>query len=216
MCASVSSSRYLQKTKPHADVDEYHFFNTYFYQKLKEAVLSKTIGGGAWGTMACSSVKSFYEKPLVREENVFPCNATRIPKMPWKVGTLYQDRQAGKNLILKIISTCPLTRLKVSDSHLPDKEDQLGPILLHLDSLGLHCSKSLFATIRNYILFLICHNYTVVMIIMHMPESLASGVVQWFGLGTSMLEVSSLKPLASLSNQFAFWKWELYQADQFA
>lgn len=34
--------RYLQKTKPHADVDEYHFFNTYFYQKLKEAVLSKS------------------------------------------------------------------------------------------------------------------------------------------------------------------------------
>ncbi|XP_069153198.1 ubiquitin-like-specific protease 1D isoform X4 [Solanum lycopersicum] len=33
--------RYLQKTKPHADVNEYHFFNTYFYQKLKEAVLSK-------------------------------------------------------------------------------------------------------------------------------------------------------------------------------
>ncbi|XP_069153195.1 ubiquitin-like-specific protease 1D isoform X2 [Solanum lycopersicum] len=34
--------RYLQKTKHHADVDEYHFFNTYFYQKLKEAVLSKS------------------------------------------------------------------------------------------------------------------------------------------------------------------------------
>ncbi|MCD9639825.1 hypothetical protein HAX54_024568 [Datura stramonium] len=32
---------YLQKTKPHADVDEYHFFNTYFYQKLKEAILIK-------------------------------------------------------------------------------------------------------------------------------------------------------------------------------
>ncbi|XP_059308498.1 ubiquitin-like-specific protease 1D isoform X5 [Lycium ferocissimum] len=33
--------RYLQKTKLHADVDAYHFFNTYFYQKLKEAVLTK-------------------------------------------------------------------------------------------------------------------------------------------------------------------------------
>ena len=31
------------------------------------------------------------------------------------------------------------------------------------------------------------------------------GVAQWFGLGTSMLEVSSLKPLASESKVFAFW-----------
>ncbi|WMV27750.1 hypothetical protein MTR67_021135 [Solanum verrucosum] len=31
------------------------------------------------------------------------------------------------------------------------------------------------------------------------------GVAQWFGLGTSMLEVSSSKPLASESKGFAFW-----------
>ncbi|KAG5599331.1 hypothetical protein H5410_030701 [Solanum commersonii] len=31
------------------------------------------------------------------------------------------------------------------------------------------------------------------------------GVAQWFGLGTSMLEVSSLKPLDSESKGFAFW-----------
>ncbi|XP_059308502.1 ubiquitin-like-specific protease 1D isoform X9 [Lycium ferocissimum] len=34
---------------------------------------------------------------------------------------------------------------------IPDKEDQLGPILLHLDSLGLHSSESLFATIRKFL-----------------------------------------------------------------
>uniref|UniRef100_A0A0V0HUR3 Putative ovule protein n=1 Tax=Solanum chacoense TaxID=4108 RepID=A0A0V0HUR3_SOLCH len=31
------------------------------------------------------------------------------------------------------------------------------------------------------------------------------GVAQWFGLGTSMLEVSSSKSLASESKGFAFW-----------
>ena len=30
-------------------------------------------------------------------------------------------------------------------------------------------------------------------------------MAQWFGLGTSMLEVSSLKPLVSESKVFAFW-----------
>ncbi|WMV24312.1 hypothetical protein MTR67_017697 [Solanum verrucosum] len=282
MCASVSSSRYLQKTKPHADVDEYHFFNTYFYQKLKEAVLSKQnekeasfvrlrrwwkgvnifekayiflpiheemmdiavlrgylrglillrlgvrdninvslrdttlcFGCGLWrnimeewdyalenisvkvrdgrrvnywghkwghtvevfwdlrfrrefqdwevlesgdepddwwwglGNDGVFSVKSFYEKPLVREENVFPCNATRIPKVPCKT---------GEDVDLLLIH-CGLTMSyggNVFSLHwslvvicIPDKEDQLGPILLHLDSLGLHCSKSLFATIRK-------------------------------------------------------------------
>ncbi|KAG5629260.1 hypothetical protein H5410_000977 [Solanum commersonii] len=30
-------------------------------------------------------------------------------------------------------------------------------------------------------------------------------MAQWFGLGTSMLEVSSSKPLSSESKRFAFW-----------
>ncbi|XP_049368922.1 ubiquitin-like-specific protease 1D isoform X6 [Solanum verrucosum] len=107
--------RYLQKTKPHADVDEYHFFNTYFYQKLKEAVLSK--------------------------QNEKEASFVRLRRW-WK----------GVNIFEKAYIFLPIHE----DLHwslvvicIPDKEDQLGPILLHLDSLGLHCSKSLFATIRN-------------------------------------------------------------------
>ncbi|KAG5591076.1 hypothetical protein H5410_041590 [Solanum commersonii] len=34
---------------------------------------------------------------------------------------------------------------------------------------------------------------------------LSFGVAQWFQRGTSMLEVSSSKPLASISKGFAFW-----------
>lgn len=109
--------RYLQKTKPHADVDEYHFFNTYFYQKLKEAVLSK--------------------------QNEKEASFVRLRRW-WK----------GLNIFEKAYIFLPIHE----DLHwslviicIPDKEDQLGPILLHLDSLGLHCSKSLFATIRKFL-----------------------------------------------------------------
>lgn len=37
------------------------------------------------GNTGVFSMKSSYEKSLLREENAFPCNATRIPKVPRKV-----------------------------------------------------------------------------------------------------------------------------------
>ncbi|XP_060186516.1 ubiquitin-like-specific protease 1D isoform X8 [Lycium barbarum] len=108
--------RYLQKTKLHADVDAYHFFNTYFYQKLKEAVLTK---------------------------NEKEASFVRLRRW-WK----------GVNIFEKAYIFLPIHE----DLHwslviicIPDKEDQLGPILLHLDSLGLHSSESLFATIRKFL-----------------------------------------------------------------
>ncbi|XP_059308499.1 ubiquitin-like-specific protease 1D isoform X6 [Lycium ferocissimum] len=109
--------RYLQKTKLHADVDAYHFFNTYFYQKLKEAVLTK--------------------------QNEKEASFVRLRRW-WK----------GVNIFEKAYIFLPIHE----DLHwslviicIPDKEDQLGPILLHLDSLGLHSSESLFATIRKFL-----------------------------------------------------------------
>ncbi|KAM7269866.1 hypothetical protein ACFE04_025363 [Oxalis oulophora] len=33
---------------------------------------------------------------------------------------------------------------------IPDKEEEVGPIILHLDSLGFHCSKSIFNDVRSY------------------------------------------------------------------
>ncbi|RDX93639.1 Ubiquitin-like-specific protease 1D, partial [Mucuna pruriens] len=35
---------------------------------------------------------------------------------------------------------------------IPDKEDESGPIILHLDSLGLHSSKSVFDNIKSYLI----------------------------------------------------------------
>ncbi|XP_055800667.1 ubiquitin-like-specific protease 1D isoform X3 [Solanum dulcamara] len=108
--------RYLQKTKPHADVDEYHFFNTYFYQKLKDAVLSKNEKEASFVRL----------RRWWKGVNIFEKAYIFLP--------IHED------LHWSLIIIC-----------IPDKEDQLGPILLHLDSLGLHCSKSLFATIRKFL-----------------------------------------------------------------
>ncbi|XP_019224804.1 PREDICTED: uncharacterized protein LOC109206433 isoform X6 [Nicotiana attenuata] len=109
--------RYLQKKKAHADVDEYHFFNTYFYKKLKEAVLSKQNEKEA----------SFFKlRRWWKGVNIFEKAYIFLP--------IHED------LHWSLVIIC-----------IPDKEDQLGPILLHLDSLGLHCSKSLFGTIRKMI-----------------------------------------------------------------
>ncbi|KAJ8564640.1 hypothetical protein K7X08_001100 [Anisodus acutangulus] len=109
--------RYLQKTKLHADVDEYHFFNTYFYQKLKEAVLSK--------------------------QNEKEASFVRLRRW-WKGVNIFEKAYIflpiHEHLHWSLVIIC-----------IPDKEDQLGPILLHLDSLGLHCSKDLFATIRKFL-----------------------------------------------------------------
>ncbi|XP_019224798.1 PREDICTED: ubiquitin-like-specific protease 1D isoform X1 [Nicotiana attenuata] len=109
--------RYLQKKKAHADVDEYHFFNTYFYKKLKEAVLSKQNEKEA----------SFFKlRRWWKGVNIFEKAYIFLP--------IHED------LHWSLVIIC-----------IPDKEDQLGPILLHLDSLGLHCSKSLFGTIRKFL-----------------------------------------------------------------
>ncbi|XP_016477463.1 ubiquitin-like-specific protease 1D isoform X2 [Nicotiana tabacum] len=108
--------RYLQKTKAHADVVEYHFFNTYFYKKLKEAVLSKN-----------EKEASFFKlRRWWKGVNIFEKAYIFLP--------IHED------LHWSLVIIC-----------IPDKEDKLGPSLLHLDSLGLHCSKSLFGTIRKFL-----------------------------------------------------------------
>ncbi|XP_019257071.1 PREDICTED: ubiquitin-like-specific protease 1D isoform X2 [Nicotiana attenuata] len=110
--------RYLQQTKSLADGERcaYHFFNTYFYNKLKEAVFSKN-------DKEASFVKL---RRWWKGVNIFEKAYIFLPiheKLHWS-----------------LVIIC-----------IPDKEDQLGPILLHLDSLGLHCSRSLFDTMKKFL-----------------------------------------------------------------
>ncbi|XP_016477477.1 ubiquitin-like-specific protease 1D isoform X4 [Nicotiana tabacum] len=131
--------RYLQKTKAHADVVEYHFFNTYFYKKLKEAVLSKVKTMQSHDSCCECCLSRFHQISLNEKEASF----FKLRRW-WK----------GVNIFEKAYIFLPIHE----DLHwslviicIPDKEDKLGPSLLHLDSLGLHCSKSLFGTIRKFL-----------------------------------------------------------------
>ncbi|KAF3663793.1 putative xyloglucan endotransglucosylase/hydrolase protein 33-like [Capsicum annuum] len=112
--------QYLQQRKSPADGErcEYHFFNTYFYNKLKKANFSK-------------------------QQNDKEDSFVKLRRW-WK----------GVNIFEKAYIFIPIHE----DAHwsliiicIPDKEDQWGPIILHLDSLGLHCSSSLFGTIKKFL-----------------------------------------------------------------
>ncbi|KAK9052099.1 hypothetical protein SSX86_028727 [Deinandra increscens subsp. villosa] len=106
--------RYLQQPSSPSESStcHYHFFNTYFYNKL--------------------------EKLSYKEDSFL-----KFRKW-WK----------GVNIFEKAYILLPIHE----SSHwslviicLPNKEDELGPILLHLDSLGLHDSTSLFDNIKRFL-----------------------------------------------------------------
>ncbi|PSS28632.1 Ubiquitin-like-specific protease [Actinidia chinensis var. chinensis] len=110
--------RYLQQSTSPTDRStcDYHFFNTYFYEKLKEAVLKKN-------DQESSFVKF---------------------RRWWKGVKIFH-----KSYILLPIHECLHWSLVIIC--IPDKEDESGPIILHLDSLGLHCSKLIFDNIKSFL-----------------------------------------------------------------
>ncbi|XWS68990.1 hypothetical protein CRYUN_Cryun04dG0141100 [Craigia yunnanensis] len=110
--------RYLQQQASPTNrvICDCHFFNTYFYQKLKDAV----------------SYKGSDKDALFIKFRRW-----------WK----------GVNIFQKAYVLIPINE----DYHwslviicIPDKEDESGPIILHLDSLGLHSSGSVFKNIKSY------------------------------------------------------------------
>ncbi|XP_059649015.1 ubiquitin-like-specific protease 1D [Cornus florida] len=112
--------RYLQQStspKDRARCD-YHIFNTYFYKKLKEAVLNKPSG----------------------KETLF----VKFRRW-WKGVNIFQKAYIllpiHENLHWSLVIIC-----------IPDKEDESGPIILHLDSLGLHFSNSIFDNIKRFMI----------------------------------------------------------------
>ncbi|GAV82211.1 LOW QUALITY PROTEIN: Peptidase_C48 domain-containing protein, partial [Cephalotus follicularis] len=109
--------RYIQQATPKNRQDwDYHFFSTYFYRKLKQAVSYK----------GCDKDTHFAKfRRWWKGVNIFQKAYVFIP--------IHDD------LHWSLVIIC-----------IPDKEEESGPIILHLDSLGLHCSKSIFSNIRNY------------------------------------------------------------------
>ncbi|XP_022725548.1 ubiquitin-like-specific protease 1D isoform X2 [Durio zibethinus] len=109
--------RYLQQqaSPTNRAICDYHFFNTYFYQKLKDAVSYK------------GSDKDLFIK--------------------------FRSWWKGVNIFQKAYVLIPINE----DYHwsliiicIPDKEDESGLIILHLDSLGLHSSRSVFKNIKRF------------------------------------------------------------------
>ncbi|KAG8641742.1 hypothetical protein MANES_12G029500v8 [Manihot esculenta] len=108
----------LQISPTNKSTCDYHFFNTFFYKKLKQAVSHKGSDKG-----------SFFVKfrRWWKGVNIFQKAYVFIP--------IHEDLHWS----LVIVS-------------IPDREDESGPIILHLDSLGLHSSKSVFEDIRSYLI----------------------------------------------------------------
>ncbi|KAL8267443.1 hypothetical protein R6Q59_004787 [Mikania micrantha] len=106
--------RYLQQpSSPSKSATcHYHFFNTYFYNKL--------------------------EKLSYKEDSFL-----KFRKW-WKGVNLFEKAYillpVHENVHWSLVIIC-----------FPNKEDELGPILLHLDSLGLHDSKLLFDNITRFL-----------------------------------------------------------------
>ncbi|KAJ9176401.1 hypothetical protein P3X46_011718 [Hevea brasiliensis] len=107
----------LQISPTNKAICDYHFFNTFFYKKLKQAVSYRG-----------SDKESFFVKfrRWWKGVNIFQNAYVFIP--------IHED------LHWSLVIIC-----------IPDKEDESGPIILHLDSLGLHSSKSVFEDIRSYL-----------------------------------------------------------------
>ncbi|XP_052173538.1 ubiquitin-like-specific protease 1D isoform X2 [Diospyros lotus] len=109
--------RYLQQETSSTEREkcDYHFFNTYFYNKLKEAVLKK------------NDKENFAKfRRWWKGVNIFHKAYILLP--------------IHESLHWSLVIIC-----------IPDKEDESGPIILHLDSLGLHFSNLIFGNIRSFL-----------------------------------------------------------------
>lgn len=98
--------------------NDYHFFNTFFYSKLEEALDSKCKqeDGNSFAKL----------RRWFKGVNIF------------EKAYIFLPIHACQHWSLAIIS-------------IPAREYEAGPIILHLDSLGLHTSRTIFENIRSYL-----------------------------------------------------------------
>lgn len=110
--------RYLQKEAPptNREICDCHFFSTYFYPKLTEAMSDK----------GSNKVDFFKFRRWWKGVNIFEKAYVLIP--------------IHEQLHWSLVIIC-----------IPDKEDESGPIMLHLDSLDLHSSHLVFKNIKCFL-----------------------------------------------------------------
>ncbi|XP_030553193.2 ubiquitin-like-specific protease 1D isoform X2 [Rhodamnia argentea] len=110
---------YLQQQALKSDkgIHDYHFFNTYFYKKLQEALSSE----GKEKDALFAKFRRWW-----KGVNIFQKAYVFIP--------IHEDLHWSLAIIC-----------------IPDKACHSGPIILHLDSLRLHRSRSIFGYIRRFL-----------------------------------------------------------------
>lgn len=103
--------------------NDYHFFNTFFYSKLEEA------SEEALDSQSKQEVGNSFAKlrRWFKGVNIF------------EKAYIFLPIHACQHWSLAIIS-------------IPAREYEAGPIILHLDSLGLHASQTIFVNIRSYLI----------------------------------------------------------------
>lgn len=112
--------RYLQSPESITSKQciDYHFFNTYFYNKLDEALENH------------------------RRQQVGDCLAK------------LRRWLKGVNIFEKAYTFVPIyyrLHWSLAVICIPAREEKIGPIILHLDSLGLHTSNIIFQNIRSFL-----------------------------------------------------------------
>ncbi|KAF5192172.1 Ubiquitin-like-specific protease 1d [Thalictrum thalictroides] len=111
--------RYLQQTVSDSGRSrcDYHFFNTYFYGKIKEAVCCER-----------NDKETFFSKF----------------RRWWKGVNLFEKAY----ILLPIHESYHWSLVIIC---LPNKEDESGLTILHLDSLGYHDSGQIFRNVRSFL-----------------------------------------------------------------
>lgn len=113
--------RYLQSPESiitSKQCTDYHFFNTYFYNKLDEALQNHR--------RQHDGVSLAKLRRWLKGVNIFEKAYIFVPiyyRLHWSLAVI-----------------C-----------IPAREDKVGPIILHLDSLGLHTSNIIFQNIRSFL-----------------------------------------------------------------
>lgn len=125
------------------------------------------------GECLTSTIMNFYIRFLQElwsptdrsQHNIYFFNTYFYSKLQKAVEYQRSDKEAffikfrrwwrGVNIFQKAYIFLPINE----DNHwslmiicIPDEEDESGPIILHLDSLGLHCSRSIFHNIKSLLI----------------------------------------------------------------
>nr|CAB3474190.1 unnamed protein product [Digitaria exilis] len=125
---------YLKKSRPRRDL---YMFNTYFYSKLENALSTLGNRDSQFSKLRrwCRNVDIFTKSYLI-----LPINETSIP--------VYHDIIYNGYCIVIMIIRMHWSLIIVC---MPTKGADSGPMMLHLDSLGLHNSQNIFDIVARYL-----------------------------------------------------------------